>query len=71
MKKKFRKITIKGLSYGWTLSEHDGLKTVQVWLDKKPLFQFHPTAESVTPSLIATEIHKRYTLKETEWARIV
>ena len=62
MKKKFRKIEVEGLPYGWTLSEHDGLKTVQVWLDKKPLFRFHPTAESVTPELIATEIRKLYTL---------
>jgi hypothetical protein len=58
MKKKHRKISVDGQSYGWTVygsgKEHD----VTVWQDKKKLFTLTIRASGVTPQMVADAIRE-------------
>ena len=39
MKKKFREITVDGVTYGWLIRNKYSKRTVEIWLNKQVIFE--------------------------------
>ena len=60
MKKKFRKICVHNVPYGYTVSDGDNNHTLTVWADKKPLFQVEVKSPAVTPGIVRKHIEDHF-----------